>query len=339
MKKAIALLLAAVLPLAAVGCGIFAPGDASRKKPGPDKRTFNVGVSIYKLDDSFMALYRRELEKHFMLMESDAVKYNVTIMDATGDQIVQFGQVDAFVAQGVDVMIINLVQSSSANDVTEKARAAGIPVVYVSREPGEEDMGAWDKICYVGVNLRQSGTYQGEIVRDLPDSGDADGDGVVRYAMIAGDPECSDFSYRSDFSIKALRDAGIVVEELFHQRGDGDRSKGRELAADALARFGAAVDVIFCNDDAMALGAAQAIKDAGRSVGGDIYLVGADAAPEALSAIIAGDMTGTVRNCPIHLSHATVGAAIKYAYGEQNNTYIMVDHVKVTAGNASLYIQ
>ena len=330
MKKIIALLLAAALFLATAGCGSRALES--------EQRVFNIGISIYKFDDDFMNLCRHEIEMHFMLMESDAVKYNLSILDAKGDHAVQIGQVDDFIAQGVDVMIINPVQPSSAANITEKAKAADIPVVYISREPGEEDIRAWNKICYAGVNPRQSGTYQGEIIRDLPDNGDVDGDGVVRYVMISGDPECSDLTYRYDFSIKALRDAGIIVEELFHQHGYGEQSKSQELAADALEQFGDAVDVIFCNDDAMALGAAQAIKDAGRSVGDDIYLIGCDATPEALAAIIAGDITGTVRNCPVRLSHAAVSAAIKYAYGEYNDTYIAVDHVKVTAKNAYQYI-
>ena len=135
-----------------------------------------------------------------------------------------------------------------------------MPVVYINREPAAEDMAAWDKICYVGADARQSGTYQGEIVRDLPNKGDANGDGVVSYVMIMGDPENVDAQYRTEFSIKALTDAGIQVEELFNQRGDWDQAKGQELAATALSQFGDKIDVIFCNNDAMALGAAQAIE-------------------------------------------------------------------------------
>jgi len=74
------------------------------------------------------------------------------------------------------------------------------------------------------------------------------------------------------------------------------------------------------------------------SVGDDIYLVGIDAIPEAIDAIIAGDMTGTVRNCPMRQAHAAVSAAIRYAYGERNDTYYWIELVKVTADNAYNYI-
>jgi len=226
-------------------------------------------------------------------------------------------------------MIINLVQSSSANIITEKAKASNIPTVYINREPSEEDMAAWDKICYVGADARQSGTIQGQIIRDLPDNGDVDGDGVVRYVMIIGDPENVDAQYRTEFSIKALTDAGIEVEELFAQRGDWETAKGQELAANALAQFGAKIDVIFCNNDGMAMGAIQSIKAAGRTVGVDIYLVGVDAIPEAIDAIQAGDMTGTVLNDHIGQSHSAVDAAIKYMNGQSVDKYIWVDYVPV----------
>jgi len=292
-------------------------------------KTYKVGVSIYKFDDNFMTLYRKEIESYFKSLETDKVKYNVTIMDGRGDQVEQTNQVDGFIAQKVDVMIINHVQSSSADTITQKAKAAKIPLVYINREPSEADMKAWDKICYVGADARQSGTYQGEIIRDLPDKGDADGDGVVRYVMIMGDPENVDAQYRTEFSIKALTDAGIKVEELFNQRGDWEQSRGQELAANALAQYGDKVDVIFCNNDGMAMGAIQSIKAAGRTVGKDIYLVGVDAIPEAKDAIAAGDMTGTVLNDHIGQSHTAVDAAINYINGKTVATYLWVGYQKV----------
>jgi len=222
-----------------------------------------------------------------------------------------------------------LVQSSAADVITQKAKDADIPVVYINREPSAEDMAAWDMITYVGADARQSGTYQGEIIANLDDGGDADGDGVVRYVMIMGDPENVDAQYRTEFSIKALVDAGIEVEKLFEQRGDWEQARGQELAATALAQHGAKVDVIFCNNDGMALGAYQAIVAAGRTVGEDIYLVGVDALDEAVEMVNDGRMTGTVLNDHIGQSHSAVDAAIKYLNGQTNDTYIWVNYQKV----------
>ena len=141
MQRVIALLLVIALSLAAAGCSGSAPdtaqtpevqvppatnnmsASAPEEPTEPKQRVINVGVIIYKFDDNFMTLYRNEIERYFNELESDAVMYNVTIMDAKNDQTVQNYHVDELIAQGVDVMIINLVQSTSANTVTEKAKA------------------------------------------------------------------------------------------------------------------------------------------------------------------------------------------------------------------------
>lgn len=319
MKKIIALVMAMLMMASLAAC----TGKDSKVK------TYKVGVCIYKFDDNFMTLYRKEIENYFKTKETDTVKYEVTTVDGKGDMNEQTNQVDNFLAQKVDVLIINLVQSSSAATITEKCKQANVPVVYINREPSEADMKAWDKICYVGADARQSGTYQGEIIASLPDKGDANGDGVVSYVMIMGDPENVDAQYRTEYSIKALTDAGIKVEKLFEQRGDWQQEKGQELAANALASFGDKIDVIFCNNDAMALGAYQAIVAAGRTVNKDIYLVGVDALEECQEMVKNGTMTGTVLNDHVGQSHSAVDAAIKYINGETNDTYIWVDYQKI----------
>ena len=343
MKKILMFVLILALAFSAIACAAPAaapaeeatteaatePAAAPAAEPAAAVTTYKVGVCIYKFDDNFMTLYRQELESYLKSLETDTVKYEVTIMDGKGDMAEQTNQVDTFLAQGVDVLIVNLVQSSSAATITDKCKAAGVPVVYINREPSADDMKAWDKICYVGADARQSGTYQGEIIANLPDKGDQNGDGVVSYVMIMGDPENVDAQYRTEFSIKALTDAGIQVEELFKQRGDWAQEKGQELAANALAQFGDKIDVIFCNNDGMALGAYQAIVAAGRTVGKDIYLVGVDALAECVQMVKDGTMTGTVLNDHIGQSHTAVDAAVKYIMGETVDTYLWVDYQKV----------
>ena len=187
-----------------------------------------------------------------------------------------------------------------------------------------------ENICYIGADARQSGTYQGEIIAETENKGDWNGNGVVDYVMIMGDPENPDAKYRTEFSIKALEDAGLTVNKLFEQRGDWDQTKGQELAATALSQYGNDVDVIFCNNDAMALGAYQAIVDAGRTVGQDIYLVGVDALDECQAMVADGTMTGTVLNDHMGQSHTAADVALLAAKGEKMEKYYWVDYVKVT---------
>ena len=305
---------------------------------GKDVSEVKVGISIYQFADNFMTLYRQELER-YLVEDLGLKKENISIMDGKNDQGEQMNQIRNFVTQGVDVMIINLVQASSEPTVTEECNKAGIPVVYINREPEAEREQAWVdegiKATYVGADARQSGTFQGEEIAELEDKGDADGDGVVRYAMIMGDPENVDAQYRTEKSIEALKAAGVEVEELFKNRGDWDQTKGQELTANALSQHGDKVDVVFCNNDAMALGALQAIEAAGRVVNEDIYLVGVDALVECVENVMNGKMTGTVFNDHFSQAQTAADVALAFVNGEEVPNVNMVDYVKVTSENAA----
>ena len=296
-----------------------------------------VGVCIYQFSDNFMTLFRTELENY--LIEQGFSKENITIVDGANDQATQSGQIDNFIAEGVDVLIINPVNSSSAETITDKVVGAGIPLVYINREPEAAEEQRWAdngwSVTYVGCDARQSGTMQGEMIVDLGlDTVDLNGDGKIQYVMVEGDPENVDAQYRTEYSIKALTDAGLEVECLTDQVGNWQQAEAQQIVANALGQYGTDIEVVFCNNDAMALGALQAIDAAGRTVGTDIYLVGVDALSEALENVISGKMTGTVFNDHFAQSHSAADAAINFINGETNEYYIGCDYVKVTTENA-----
>ena len=326
MKKILALALAIVMVFTLVACGGSAKSDV---------KTYKVGVAIYQYNDNFMTLYRQEIEAYFKTLETDTVKYEINMVDSKNDMAEQTNQIDTFITQGMDVIILNLVQTSSAEVLIDKVVAANIPLILINREPlGETDESYPgiinnEKVCYVGADARQSGTYQGEIVLALDNKGDINGDGVVNYVMVVGDPENPDAQYRTEFSVKALTDAGVQVNELVKNVGNWDQTKGNEIVDAALAQYGDEIEVVFCNNDGMALGAAAAIEKHGRKVGEDIYLLGVDALTECQEMVKNGTMTGTVLNDHIGQSHAAVDAAVAALKGEALQNYYWVNYVKV----------
>ena len=334
MKKVLSLLLAVVMMFSLVACG-------GGEKAGSDVTTYKVGVAIYQFDDNFMTNYRNELVSYFETKNTDTVKYEVTLVDSKNDMATQTDQIRNFITQGMDLIICNLVQTSSADAIIDEVVAAEIPLVLINREPLKYDADgvpmkeAYEGIlnnptvCYVGADARQSGTYQGEIVLELPDQGDIDGDGVIRYVMVVGDPENIDAQFRTEFSIKALKDAGKEVECLVEQVGNWATDQGQTIAANAITAHGDKIDVIFCNNDGMALGAKAAIDAAGLVVGEDLYLLGVDALPEVVELIKEGKMTGTVLNDHIAQSHAAVDAAVDVLAGGEMQNYYWANYAKI----------
>ncbi len=312
--------------------------DDAASSAGVDVKDAKVGISIYQFSDNFMTLYRTELVR-YMVEDLGFTESNITVQDGKNDQAEQTNQIQNFITSGVDVMILNLVQSSSAPQITDMCNTAGIPVVYINRQPDETESNRWEdegiKATYIGADARQSGTFQGEEIAETENKGDINGDGKVSYIMVQGDPENIDAQYRTEYSIKALNDQGIETEELLLQRGDWDQAKGQQIVQDALTQFGDKVEVVFCNNDAMALSALQAIQAADRKVGEDIYLVGVDALTDAVQNIVDGSFTGTVFNDYFGQAQGAGDLAVKFLNGETVDAVNMVDYVKVTADNAA----
>ena len=342
MKKLLALLLVAAMSISMVACGGSASSSAASSEAGSEAASseaassdVKIGVCIYQFADNFMTLYRSDLEGYLKDMG-----YSVTIMDGKNDQNTQTEQINTFLQQGVDVLVINPVQTTSAQTIVDTISPSGTPIVFINREPDKSVLDSYaDKCCYVGADARQSGTYQGELILETETQGDINGDGKITYIMCKGDPENIDAQYRTEYSIKALTDAGKEVECLYEYLDNWDQTTAQQDVANALSQYGDKIEVVFCNNDAMALGALQSIQQAGRTVGKDIYLVGVDALAEAVQDVLDGNMTGTVLNDDVGQATAAAEATKLYVEGSKVEQYYWVDYVKVTKDNASEYVK
>ena len=328
MKKLVKVLLAVLLSLTFFGC-----------QQQPKTKEVKIGVAIYQFNGNFMTLYRNDIQKYFddLNAKDSSVHYTVEIVDGANDVNTQTEQVRTFISKGVDALIVNLVQTTS-DALAKEIVNSGIPCVFINREIADFNYG--DKTCYVGADARDSGTYQGQIIYNVPNHGDLNGDGTVSYIMIMGDPENTDAQYRTEFSIKYLTDNCVIVQNLFKQTGNWDQAQGQELVGNALATHGDKIEVVFCNNDGMALGAYEAIKAAGRTVGTDIYLVGVDALPECCEMVKAGTMTGTVLNDDKGQATACCDTVLQLLAGQAPAKKVnYVPYVMVTKDNADDYLK
>jgi len=297
-----------------------------------ETRIIKFGIAVYRFDDNFMTMYRAEMEDYLLELSDDTVKYEYEIVDSKYDQNLQNSQIDTYINQGVDVLLINVVENSSAALVVNKAMNANIPIVLFNREPeNRDDMYIWEgKQSYVGSDARDSGTYQGQIILELPEHGDLNGNGVIDYIMLIGDPENTDAQFRTQYSISAVENEGVKVNKI----GSAVCNWMTDEAEQAVAQFLAnnrkgSIDVIFSNNDAMAIGALKALKAADYQVGKDIYLVGVDAIPEAIIAVESGEMTGTVLNDHYNQARKTIDIAIMLVNEEEIVPYYWVDYRKI----------
>lgn len=335
MKKILTILVSLLMVFCLAACGGNTNTEENTTTGGEETtaaKEVKIGVAIYQFNDNFMTLYRNNIQAYFDALNAadPTVHYDVEIVDGKNDPGTQAEQINTFIAQGVDALIVNLVQPSTIETVQDAAETANIPVVFINREPEDAEAHTYGKNqCYVGAKAQQSGTFQGEIVYDLPNHGDLNGNGTVDYVMIMGDVNNTDAQYRTEFSIGYLTDNDVKVNKLVQETGNWDQAQGQEIAANALSQHGKDIDVIFCNNDGMALGAYQAIVAAGRTVGTDIYLLGVDALDECVEMVNNGTMTGTVLNDGNGQAKAACDSVVAYLNGGSVETYQYIPYVKV----------
>ena len=299
MKKGLVVFLALAMCLSVVS--VFA---------APPK----VGMCIYKFDDTFMSYVRNQIET---LAKGNL---DLSTQDSQYDQPKQNDQIDQFLTQGVKSLAINMVDPSAANVLIQKAANKKVPLVLFNREPGDLDLATFPNVFYVGAKAQESGTMEGQIIAKYwkahPEA-DLNKDGVLDYVMLIGDPSNTDAKYRTQFSIEAVQAAGIKVNKVAEDTAMWDRPKAQEKMAAWLTAYAGKIEVVFANNDDMALGAIEACKAAGYFKGGKYMpIVGVDATPPALDALAQGTLLGTVLNDAVGQGTATYDLAAALANGK-----------------------
>lgn len=298
MKRMLAILisLALFLPLPALG-------EAAPR----------IGALIYNGTDAFMA------DVFARLVSAAGGVCDLTFWDSQNSQVLQNEQVERLLAMDMDALIVNCVDRTAAVYLIRMAMRQSTPIVFVNREPLYEDLRLYDQAYYVGNNPEEAGRMCGallvEYFRANPDA-DRNGDGVIQYVMLKGEPGHQDTELRTIHAVKALQDAGFAIEKLAEDTAMWERATAQDRMSGYLAAFGDRIECVIANNDEMALGAIEALKAAGYfAQGKTLPVVGVDATRYALAALEEGTLVGTVLNDPQGLSDAALQLAVLLAQG------------------------
>lgn len=348
MKKLVASVLA-VLMVASVAAGCS--NDTKQAGTNTDSGSaaaedISVGVCIYKFDDTFMTGVRNHMTE-----QAKTLGASLEIVDSQNKQPTQNEQVDTFITKGVNALAINPVDSTAAAPLVEKAKAKGLPVVFLNRQPSDDIMQSYDKCWYVGAKAEESGTMSGSIIADYfkkhPEA-DKNGDGKIQYVMLQGEPGHQDAVLRTQYSVQALKDAGFEPVELAADTAMWDKAKATDLMNNFITSQGVdKIEAVLANNDDMALGAIEALKAKGYNTGDAskyIPVVGVDATAPALAAMADGSLLGTVLNDAENQGKASVNIAVAAAQGKEitkdtigyevtDGKYVWIPYVKVTEDN------
>lgn len=310
-------IFAVVLAFTAVACKPMADGVTTVSNK------IKIGVCIYNYEDAYMTSVRKAIEAAAKTANADLL-----MNDSKGDQALQFEQIDALIEKDVDVLAINIVDISeetiaaSTRTIVEKAEAANLPLVFFNRQPDLDVMKTYSQARLVGTNPVESALIEGDLIVNIWNNLDCDknGDGIMQYVMLVGEPENPDAIARTKYSIERVTEAGIKTECLAEKPANWDDKQAKELMTGWSSSIGLdKIEFIVSNNDNMATGAIAALQEEGYNLGkgGDyIPIVGVDAIPKAFTLIEAGCMSGTVQQDAVGMGKATFDFAMNAAQGK-----------------------
>lgn len=289
-----------------------------------------IGVSMALFDDNFLTVLRNGIQE--LADGTDGV--DVQIEDAQNDVARQLDQINNFIASGVDAIIVNPVDTSATQAMTQAAEAAGVPLVYVNRQPINVDT-LPDNQAFVASNEIESGTLETfEICKILRSQGL--GGGARAYLMMGELSNQAAVQRTKDVDDILGTDMCNFIEIIDRQTANWSREQATSLMTNWLSS-GEEFNAVIANNDEMAIGAIQAMKAAGLDM--DVIVVGGvDATQDALSAMQAGDLDVTVFQNAAGQGSGALDAALALARGEEVDQKVYIPFELVTPANIDDYL-
>ncbi|AMW83169.1 Inositol transport system sugar-binding protein [Pseudomonas yamanorum] len=279
-----------------------------------------VGVSMSAFDDTFLTYLREDMDKQAKSYpKGDGVQ--LQFEDARADVVKQLSQVENFISQKVDAIIVNPVDTASTANISKAALAAGIPLVYVNRRPDQTDLPKG--IVAVTSNDVEAGRLQMQYIAEKLG-------GKGKIVILLGDLANNSTTNRTKGVKEVLaKYPDIKIEQ--EQTGIWLRDKGMTLVNDWLTQ-GREFNAVLANNDEMAIGASMALKSAGTKPG-TVLIAGVDGTPDGLNAITKGDMAASAFQDANGQAVGSVEAARKMARHEPVEQNVVIPFKLITPDN------
>ncbi len=281
-----------------------------------------IGVSMSQFDDTWLTYLRESMDKK---AKSYPDGVQLQFEDARSDVVKQLSQVESFISQKVDAIVVNPVDTAATKKITEAAVKAGIPLVYVNRRP--DDLKLPKGVVTVASNDLEAGEMQ---MQYLADKMGGKGDIVILLGDLANNSTTNRTKGVKEVLAKY---PNIKIEQ--EQTGTWLRDKGMTLVNDWLTQ-GRKFDAVVANNDEMAIGAAMALQQAGVDKG-SVLIAGVDGTPDGLNAIKKGSLAVSVFQDAKGQADGSIGTAVKMAKNEPVEQAVWVPYRLITPQNVDTF--
>ena len=308
-----------------------------------------IGVTLYDQYDTYLGQLMDSFNEFVTESRKNGNDIIVSVYDASNSQTKQIEQVKEMIEAGCQVICVNLVDRTDPSIIIDMARKAEVPIIFFNRELVESDLMQWEKLYYVGADAFESGIMQGELAAEAISRDkriDKNGDGIIQYLVIEGEAGHQDAILRTEYAVDTLIEAGIKVDKEGSAIANWSREQAQAKVAQYINEGGEDLEVIFANNDDMALGAIDAYKKANIELSKRPVIYGIDGTQEGLQALLSGSMAGTVYNDKEGQAKALYELAYDLAthtdisdVGLTDDKYIRLPYTKVTIENVYDYLK
>ncbi|BCQ34530.1 MULTISPECIES: sugar ABC transporter substrate-binding protein [Erwinia] len=275
-------------------------------------KDLQVGVSMALFDDNFLTIVRNSITNE---MKTEGVKGQIE--DAKGDVAQQLQQVQNFIGQGVDAIIVNPVDTNAVKPIVDLTTKAGIPLVFVNRKPATTLTG---KMAFVGSDSELAGRLQMEALAKRMDY-------KGNVAILLGDL-ANEATRERTKGVKAVVAKYPGLKVVQEQTAKFTRNDAVDVTSNWLTA-GDDIQAIASNNDEMAIGALQALGKNEQK----ILVAGVDGTPDALQMIKNGKMVATVFQDAKGQGSGAVQTAVKLVKGEQVQKIVDIPFQLITKDN------
>lgn len=281
--------------------------------PATQAKDLRIGVALANFDLNFISILRTQMAKE---MEKEQIQGQFE--DAKGDVAVQVQQVENFINQGVDAIILNPVDTQGVKPMMDAAKRANIPLIFVNRKPEVELSG---KMAYVGSDSLLGGRMEMEALAKRMNY-----KGNVAILMGALSAEEARQRTKATEEVIAKYKEMKVVEK---QSAQWMRNEAVDVTSSWLLS-GDKIDAIAANNDEMAIGAIMALNQSGKK---DILVAGIDGTPDALQFIKSGKLALTVFQDAAGQGKGAVTMAKQVLDGKNADKFMWIPYQVVTQEN------
>jgi len=307
--------LAATLSLAITGCNKSQKSEGSE---GDSGKKLVVGATMLSMQNEFIVNVSDEMEA-----KAKALGVELITVDAERSALKQVEQVESFIAQGVDAIIMNPCEVEASSPAIKLAMDANIPIINVNSETSAKPT------AFVGSDDTESARIA---MKYLAEKLGGKGNVLIMHGFMGQAAQI-----KRDNGAKEILKANPGMKLLAEQTGEWDRAKAMSLMENWIQSYGSKINAVFAHNDEMGMGAVKALEAAGLKE--KVIVISVDAIPDALQSVKRGALNATIFQNAQEQGSKAIEIAVKAAKKEKFEKQVLIPFQLVTKENVEQYLK